>query len=60
MHMPFVRLCLAENSDVTVVPIMIGATEPQAEEKYGRILAPYLEDEANFFVVSSDFCHWGS
>lgn len=25
-----------------------------------RILAPYLEDEENLFVISSDFCHWGS
>lgn len=23
------------------------------------ILAPYLQDAANFFVISSDFCHWG-
>lgn len=25
-----------------------------------RILAPYFEDEENLFVISSDFCHWGS
>lgn len=25
-----------------------------------RILAPYLENEENLFVISSDFCHWGS
>jgi hypothetical protein len=25
-----------------------------------RIFAPYLDDPSNFFVVSSDFCHWGS
>lgn len=24
------------------------------------MLAPYLDDPTNFFVVSSDFCHWGS
>eukprot|EP01117_Protostelium_nocturnum_P006546 TRINITY_DN2359_c0_g1_i4.p1 TRINITY_DN2359_c0_g1~~TRINITY_DN2359_c0_g1_i4.p1 ORF type:complete len:128 (-),score=32.78 TRINITY_DN2359_c0_g1_i4:37-420(-) len=24
-----------------------------------RMLAPYLSDESNFFVISSDFCHWG-
>lgn len=29
------------------------------EERFGEILAPYLEDSQNFFVISSDFCHWG-
>ena len=23
-------------------------------------MAQYLPDESNFFVISSDFCHWGS
>mmetsp|Transcript_31759 Transcript_31759/g.51249 ORF Transcript_31759/g.51249 Transcript_31759/m.51249 type:complete len:129 (+) Transcript_31759:684-1070(+) len=27
---------------------------------YGRLLAKYLDDPANFFIISSDFCHWGS
>ncbi len=30
------------------------------EAKYGAILGPYLDDPSNCFVVSSDFCHWGS
>lgn len=30
------------------------------ESKYGALLAPYLSDPSNLFVVSSDFCHWGS
>lgn len=24
------------------------------------MLAPYVADPGNFFVISSDFCHWGS
>jgi predicted class III extradiol MEMO1 family dioxygenase len=31
-----------------------------SELEYGRILAPYLNDTVNFFVISSDFCHWGA
>ena len=27
--------------------------------QYGAILAPYLADPHNFFIISSDFCHWG-
>lgn len=32
---------------------------PCSEAKYGAILGPYLDDPANVFIVSSDFCHWG-
>lgn len=27
---------------------------------YGEILAKYFDDPKNLFIVSSDFCHWGS
>lgn len=41
-----------------MVPILVGAIDKVQEADYGSILAPYLADPANFFVVSSDFCHW--
>ena len=25
-----------------------------------QVFAPYLDDPFNFFVISSDFCHWGA
>ncbi len=31
-----------------------------APRRYGRIFARYLSDPSNLFVISSDFCHWGS
>jgi hypothetical protein len=31
-----------------------------SEAKYGQLLAPYLADPSNLFIISSDFCHWGS
>lgn len=43
-----------------LVPMMIGSTNPDTERTLGRILAPYINDEENAFVISSDFCHWGS
>lgn len=43
-----------------LVPIMIGNTEPDTEKAIGKMLAPYIADESNSFVISSDFCHWGS
>lgn len=43
-----------------VVPILVGALNADNEAMYGRLLAKYVDDPANFFSVSSDFCHWGS
>jgi len=43
-----------------LVPIMVGSTAPVVEAAFGRLLAPYIADESNAFVISSDFCHWGS
>ncbi|RMZ90868.1 hypothetical protein DV736_g1900, partial [Chaetothyriales sp. CBS 134916] len=44
-----------------LVPIMVGATSTAAEVVLGKLLAPYVADpESNAFVISSDFCHWGS
>lgn len=43
-----------------LVPIVVGALSPEMEAEYGKLLAPYLEDPNNFFIISSDFCHWGS
>ena len=42
------------------MPILVGSTDPTIERRYGALLAPYLADPASVFVVSSDFCHWGS
>lgn len=43
-----------------VVPILVGAVNPENEAMYGKLLAKYVDDPNNFFSVSSDFCHWGS
>lgn len=43
-----------------LVPIMIGGTSPATEKALGQVLAPYIADPTNAFVISSDFCHWGS
>lgn len=44
----------------SLVSIVVGALTPDGEASYGEILAPYLENPDNFFILSSDFCHWGS
>jgi AmmeMemoRadiSam system protein B len=41
-----------------LVPIMVGATNASKEKEYGRLLAPYVANPDNLFIISSDFCHW--
>jgi len=36
-----------------------GNLSADREEAYGRLFANYLRDPENFFIISSDFCHWG-
>ncbi|KAG6336955.1 hypothetical protein ID866_2149 [Astraeus odoratus] len=59
MHLPYVFHAF-QGCDITVVPILVGAISRAQEIDYGHILAPYLANPDNLFVVSSDFCHWGT
>ncbi|CAI6335639.1 unnamed protein product [Periconia digitata] len=68
MHLPYIYRMLSlhnksfqeDPAAVPLVPIMVGATRPKIERDLGAHLAPYLSDPTNIFVISSDFCHWGS
>lgn len=67
MHLPYIYKILSTSSfgsDVSkfpkLVPILVGNTTLASEKRYGEILAPYLEDPDNVFIISSDFCHWGT
>ena len=58
MHAPYIAHIFA-GSGAKLVPILVGALSLSNEERYGRLLAPYLHDPGSVFVISSDFCHWG-
>jgi AmmeMemoRadiSam system protein B len=65
MHLPYIYAIFAlsspPNSTATIpplVPIMVGGTNASKEKEYGRLLAPYVANPENLFIVSSDFCHW--
>ena len=64
MHLPYIYKLLSksfpQDAFPPLIPILVGSTSPVTEKEYGSILAPYLADPGNVFVVSSDFCHWGS
>ncbi|MCJ1237650.1 hypothetical protein MMC14_005637 [Varicellaria rhodocarpa] len=65
MHLPYIHKVLSSSSlDPNtplppLIPILVGSTSPAKEREYGTLLAPYLADPTNIFIVSSDFCHWG-
>lgn len=60
MHLPYIAKVMSRCDDVSIVPIMVGSLSKESEELYGSLLAPYLLHEGVLFVVSSDFCHWGT
>jgi len=59
MHLPYIRK-IFEGKDIAIVPILIGAISATKEDTYGKLLSPYLLREDTIFIVSSDFCHWGT
>ncbi|KAJ5574369.1 UPF0103/Mediator of ErbB2-driven cell motility (Memo-related) [Penicillium hispanicum] len=66
MHLPYIHRLLQLQYPNTpasqyppLVPIMVGSTSAGTEQAFGALLAPYLADPSNAFVISSDFCHWG-
>ncbi|KAK4452131.1 MEMO1 family [Podospora aff. communis PSN243] len=66
MHLPYLwkRLEQTFGDDASnfppIVPILVGDGTVEQEKAVGQLLAPYLKDPQNAFIVSSDFCHWGS
>ena len=59
MQLPYLAKIM-EGKIFTLVPIIVGSINPRTEKEYGTFLSPYLEDPRTAFVISSDFCHWGS
>ncbi|TGZ74589.1 hypothetical protein CRM22_000854 [Opisthorchis felineus] len=60
MQLPYVAKVMERRRGAfTIVPIVVGSLSSAREAVYGRILAPYLLNPENLFVISSDFCHWG-
>ena len=67
MQLPYLHLLLRRlypgkptSAYPPLVPIMVGSTSTATEKAFGSLLAPYLADPQNAFVISTDFCHWGS
>ncbi|TVY81583.1 Protein MEMO1 [Lachnellula suecica] len=65
MHLPYIYKMLtlkfkSAKDYPTLVPVLVGNTSASSEKKFGQIFAPYLADPSAVFIISSDFCHWGT
>lgn len=67
MHLPYIWKRLEQTHGdcgpegyPPIVPILVGDNSGTMEKEFGHLLAKYLEEPGSAFVVSSDFCHWGS
>lgn len=61
MHLPYIHAtCNSAGHPVDVVPVIVGTLDGAAADVFAEVLKGYLDDPEVFFVVSSDFCHWGS
>ncbi|KAK4694220.1 MEMO1 family protein, partial [Phenoliferia sp. Uapishka_3] len=45
---------------IKIVPILVGSISHSSEQRFGTLLAPYLSSPSTLFIISSDFCHWGT
>ncbi|KAI4126433.1 MAG: hypothetical protein LQ347_004973 [Umbilicaria vellea] len=65
MHLPYLHKMLSKSfpnpaSYPPLIPVLVGNTSGATERSYGTIFADYLACLDSVFIVSSDFCHWGS
>ncbi|KAF8819203.1 Memo family protein [Cardiosporidium cionae] len=59
MQLPFLHHIM-NGHPYKLVPIVVGDLSLTLMEEYGKLLLPFFEDERTLFVISSDFCHWGT
>lgn len=65
MHLPYLYKRCQQTFESpedfpTIVPIIVGSLSRAREKDVGRVLLSYLKDKENAFIISSDFCHWGT
>lgn len=59
MQYPLIKYIWGER-DVKLIPLLIGSLNEARETEIADILAPIILEERTFFIISSDFTHWGA
>lgn len=62
MHAPFIyhQGQKSKHGVPKIVPILISGMDSDLQSELVDALFPYVQNEENHFIISSDFCHWGS
>jgi len=60
MQLPFLREVFEDCDDIKLLPLMVGHVADKQLSTYGTVLSKYMKDPETLFVISTDFCHWGS
>ena len=62
MHLPYIQTVMSKksNGSFTLVPIMVGSPSVSLETEIAQELLHYYLMPNVLFIVSTDFCHWGS
>ncbi|EMG49964.1 hypothetical protein G210_5044 [Candida maltosa Xu316] len=62
MHAPYIYYKgeHAPHGVPKIIPILISGMDEGLQTDIVQTLLPYMDDEENHFIISSDFCHWGS
>jgi MEMO1 family protein len=64
MHLPYLRHVFGADAGpggrVQFIPVVIGSLSEGTDKLLGNAFARWLADGESLFVVSTDFCHWGS
>jgi len=59
LHLPYIYKVM-RGQPFVLIPILVGSVSKENQVMYGEIFSKYLDREDVLFVISSDFCHWGS
>lgn len=61
MELPFLKYIFDKNKiSVSLIPIIVGFSDINSITQIGGALNELFKDEKTLFIISSDFCHWGS
>ncbi|KAJ3216601.1 Protein memo1, partial [Clydaea vesicula] len=60
MQLPFISFMLKKNLNFKIVPILVGNLTSKNTNILANIFSKYMVDTESMFLISSDFCHWGS
>lgn len=62
MHAPFIyhQGQKSKHGVPKIIPILISGMDSELQSELVDALLPFVGNEENHFIISSDFCHWGS